>query len=54
MDVAFGVPETTQPELSVKPDGSDGELLHEVGNPLPLTIVGESEFMVWLRYRLIG
>ena len=30
----------THVELSVMPEGSDGELLHEVGNPLPLTIVG--------------
>ena len=44
--MAFGVPEMTHVELSVIPEGSDGELLHEVGIPLPLTIVGWSAFMV--------
>ena len=44
--VAFGVPEMTHVELSVRPDGSDGELLHDVGSPLPLTVVGGRAFMV--------
>ncbi len=47
--MALGVPEMTQLELSVMPFGSEGELLHDVGAPLPLTMVGGSAFMVWLR-----
>ena len=44
--VASGVPERTHVELNDRPEGSDGELLHEVIAPPPDAWVGVSGFMV--------
>ena len=44
--VALGVPEMTQLELRIKPDGSEGESLHDVGKPPPKKEMGVTGLMV--------